>query len=192
MSRPVRTEPGGHWSRLHERLERVRDLAASSEHRTPEAERAILAARAHALAQPLSSGGPVDATAMVLIRLGDERFALPADAVREVFRVTELALLPGAAPPLVAVTVHRGELLMLIDIRRPRIGVTPALEGASVVAIQAGGERSGMLVDEIIGVELLAADAIHVPRGESRAHVRGVTDDAVTVLEPGALTRATT
>jgi chemotaxis signal transduction protein len=178
------------WARLRERLDRVRAGMAAAGERTPEQERAILVARARALAEQKLPHAPDDAEPMVLVRIGGERFAIPAADVCEAFRLSAAAMLPGAAPPLVAVTVHRGELLMLIDIRRASPSVPRALEGAMVVVAQARGERTGVLVDEVIGMESMAAGDVHPRRGEPRAHVRGVTAGAVTVLETNALSRA--
>lgn len=184
-------EPGtARWLRLRERLDRVRAGLASAGERTPDEERAILVARARALAEPKHGSVPDDAEPMVVVRIGEERFAIPAADVGEAVRLSAVAVLPGAAPPLVAVTVHRGDLLMLLDIRRARGASVPSLEGAMAVVVQSGAGRVGVLVDAVIGVELVAAADVHPRRGEPRAHVRGVTADAVTVLETNALSRA--
>jgi purine-binding chemotaxis protein CheW len=83
--------------------------------------------------------------AFVLFRLGDERYALPADGV-------EAVAPPPKAPPssIAATLVHRGEVFALVD-ARARFGAPAGVPGAALI-LRAGGLSAGLLVDAVEGV----------------------------------------
>jgi purine-binding chemotaxis protein CheW len=121
-------------------------------------------------------------------RLGGEHFALPlADLVR-VLPVTELVPLPGARPPLSAVAPWRGGLLPVLDLRL--LGGRPhgIADLTRILVLAGNGAAAGILAERVDEIEYLDPDRIRPPdAGEAGAHVRGVTPDAVLVLDAAAL-----
>lgn len=153
----------------------------------------VLEARARALAVPAGAPAPADAFTVITARIARESYGFEAAHVREVIRLAEFAALPGAEPPLFAVTAWRGDLLPLLDIRRS-LGLSPtALNDLRHVLVLGGGSAPlGVLVDEVIGMaSVREADVRPIREGDHAAHelVRGVTSDALVVLATSALAR---
>ncbi|HET6585061.1 MAG TPA: chemotaxis protein CheW [Nannocystaceae bacterium] len=174
-----------------ERLRLLRERAEASETRTAERDAAVLAERARLLAKPVAASSAADVVEAITLRLAKELYAIEASAVLEAVTLTELAPLPGAIPPVFAVTVWRGELLLLLDVRRALGLTSAALSDLRHVVVLAGDEGPvGILVDEIVGVTSLSLMDVRPLSPESPSDVvRGVTPSAIVVLEPSALTR---
>lgn len=157
--------------------------------------KAVLETRARALARPLAEAPSPDAMAVVSVRLAREHYAFEAAHVLEVMPLAELTPLPGAEPPVFAVTTWRGELLLLLDIR-PSLGLSAAAlnDLRHVVVLDGGTTPVGILVDEVLEMATIRRASVRplgLPGGAARDLVRGVTDDALIVLDSGALTRTT-
>jgi purine-binding chemotaxis protein CheW len=156
---------------------------------TPERRRAVLEERARQLArapEPIDQGERLEG---VVFSLGGERFMVESRLVTEVARVGERARLPGAGWPVAALTAWRGELLTLHDLREQPSAGTPLPERAVVL----GGSTAAfaLLADQVEGVRALPVAAIRSPgAGRKREFVRGVTDDAVLILDAEAMLRA--
>ncbi len=179
------------WTALRRRLAAAGRALAEREARSEEQSRAILVERARELAK-VETPLPDDRVSMVLFRLAGERYAIEASCVREVFRLTDLAMLPGAEPPLVAVTVRRGDLLMVLDLRRGLGLPADALDDLRLVlVIERPGAAAGLLADEVLEVVPLRPREIDRSAGgrTRNDYVHGVTHDAVVVLEASALLR---
>lgn len=189
MTSGERSDTAGRWAELRRRLAAVSG-PASTELSTDQ-EQTLLEERARLLARPVErtrSGDRLEP--YVQFRADEARYAVPAADVLEVVRVTELALLPGAEAPLVGVTAHRGDLLMVVDVRTAGVTGSMAEESHQVLVLQSGGARVGLMVDELLGIEVLAADELHQPTRGGTVPVAGVTGTGVAVIETRALTRA--
>jgi chemotaxis signal transduction protein len=177
------------WNVLRRRLDQI--ASAVEALHSPAEVQAILSDRARALAKrPEREGGTANAGMYVLVRLEQDRYALPAALVREVFRPAEAALLSGAERPLVAVVAHRGELVALLDVRETTIGDGDPGEAWMAVAIDHAGKRAALVVDELLGVQMIAPETIHEVPAAGRVPATGVTTDGTLLLDPRALTRA--
>lgn len=160
---------------------------------TGEQVRALLEERARVLARPVGrgpGGGTVEAVSFVL---ADERYAIESRFVVEVFPLADLALLPGAKAPVLGVTGWRGGLLTVLDLR-PLLGIsTTALNDLGrVIVIGEARAAFGILVDSVREiVSLRECDVRAPPDGVAvrRDYVRGVTGDALVVLDGGRLLR---
>jgi purine-binding chemotaxis protein CheW len=119
--------------------------------------------------------------------MAGERFGVPTAAVVEVFRPREIARLPESEAPLVGVTVWRGELLELLDLRA-LLGLARSVEDAltHVAVLEAGRSRLGLLVALEREILSVPTDEVHGV-GEQSRYVRGVTQAGVQVLDPSAL-----
>lgn len=146
----------------------------------------VMARRTRELARPIESTTRAGGILLLHFTLGGERLAIEARWLLGVAKVTLLAGLPGAEAPVRGVTVWRGELLTVLDIR-PNLGIsTAALSDLTRILVL--GERRprfGLLVDSVSEVaDLPTADLLPVPSGSlSREYMIGVTADAGLVLD---------
>ncbi len=153
-----------------------------------------LTVRARLLARRPAEPRRGEAIDALLFLLGEERYAIETRFVREVARFRDFTVVPGAPEVLVGVTSLRGEILPVFDLR-PLLGLARnRLNDLSrAIVLEEGDERIAFLADEareIVKVPLsaLAAPAA-LPEGMERALLRGVTADALIVLDGAALLR---
>jgi purine-binding chemotaxis protein CheW len=155
--------------------------------------REILEERARMLARPLASLDALsagDATA-ITFSVARERYAVESRFVFAVFRLTDLTPLPGAEAHVAGLTRWRGDLLTLLDVRGLVGAPTHGLDDlARVIVIGARSAEFGLLADTVGDpMPLRSADIVPLPPGRGAAtHVlRGVTRDAILVLDAAAL-----
>lgn len=158
---------------------------------TNAAVRELLERRARALARPAAAPRAGGSVQLVTFALGSETYALESRCVVEVFRLGELALLPGATPPVFGLTTWRGGPLVVLDLR-PLLGVpATALDDLRhVVVMGAASAMFGVLVDAVHEVrEVASAAVLEPPEGVAvqRTYLWGVTGDALLVLDGGKL-----
>jgi purine-binding chemotaxis protein CheW len=157
--------------------------------------RTILQERARQLARPLTTVGKGDASAadaapVLVARLGDERASIALDHIIEVYRASELTPIPGAQAPVVGLIAWRGRVLTVLDISHTR---SRAIEMTDATRILVIGQRTasfGIIADEVEDVqELNAQEAVPIDNisPSRREFVRGVTADALVVLDAAAL-----
>lgn len=188
MSSRERERPGSvDWAEIRRRVETAGRALAGEVGVPPERERQVLEERARALARPATPptvGGTIEA---ITFALANEVYALESRYVVEVFRLAELALLPGAEPPVFGVTAWRGELLTILDLRQV-LGVPVAALNDLSRVIVLGAERPafGILADAVRELVTLDAAAVREPPegvAAKREYLRGTSDDAVLVLD---------
>ena len=96
----------------------------------------------------------------LLIRLGEDRFAIDADVVVEVIPLVRLRALPGAPPGSVGVMIFRGDAIPVVDLSIIAMGTaTPARLMTRIVIVRYEHESSigvssllGLLVPEVLEV----------------------------------------
>jgi purine-binding chemotaxis protein CheW len=125
--------------------------------------------------------------------LAGERWGIEAGYVLQVFRLADLARLPGAPPPVLGVTAWRGRMLTVLDLRQALGLAATALDELDRV-IALGEERPafGVLADTVEDIVTLRASAIQPARegGQARREfLKGVTTDAVVIVDAAALLR---
>jgi purine-binding chemotaxis protein CheW len=153
--------------------------------------RAVLEQRARALARPVAAPVAGDTVELITFVLADELCAVEARYVVEVLRLGGLALLPGAEPPLLGVTVWRGGLLNIVDLRA-LLGISVAAphDAGMVVVLGETAAAFGILVDAVRDlVTLPLAQVREPPDGVAvkRDYLRGVTGDALLVMDAAKL-----
>jgi purine-binding chemotaxis protein CheW len=130
-------------------------------------------------------------TPFVVFQLGGEEYAIDARVVLQVIVLRDMTPLPGARAPLFGVTHWRGDVLTILDLRellgvRPR-GVTDL---SRVVVVGGQAAPFGILADAAREFLDIAESAIHdLPPDERarRALVRGITQDAVLIMDTDGL-----
>ena len=127
-----------------------------------------------------------------VFRLAREAYAIEVAALKQIFPLRDLARLPGARAPLIGLTAWRGGLLRVIDLLaalgRTQGGI--ADQGRVLVIGQPDAGEFGVLVDAVEDViQLSDEDVKAAPSGETNSLVRGVTRDAVLVLDAPEMLR---
>jgi purine-binding chemotaxis protein CheW len=127
------------WEQAHRRLEAAR-LALADEP-SPEAERALLAERARALAAPREAPLPeASADDVVVFTLCGERFGVDAGQVIEAFELGTPTPVPGTPERVIGVVNHRGRVLGVFDVRGVLVPDGPRdAELTQAVAVRADG-----------------------------------------------------
>jgi purine-binding chemotaxis protein CheW len=163
--------------------------------KTDTAVQTILRDRARQLARPLVTTRDMDAAgakaASVLVtRLGDERASIALDHIIEVYRAAELTPIPGARTPVIGVVAWRGRILTVLDIAHSRSAPIAITDATRIIVVGQLTPSFGIFADEVDDVQdLNAQDAqtvAEVAPGR-REFVRGVTADALVVLDAAAL-----
>lgn len=149
-------------------------------------EQKLLETRARALAR--RKRRRADATVeIVIFSLARATYAIELKHLRQVFQLVDLALLPGAEPPLIGVTAWRGELIRVLDLTRildvPQGGPT---DRSRVLVLGDGRSAFALLVDRILDVKELPEKQLSPTDAR---YVRGATADAVAVLDGENLIR---
>jgi purine-binding chemotaxis protein CheW len=181
------------WETVRTRLQRIEAAAEEMLNPSPDRAREIMDARARALAQvPVSSRPPGSHLEVVLFGLGRECYAIETRFVREVVRLTDFTPVPGAPDLIVGVTNLHGAIVAVVDLGRffnvPRKGLTDL---SRVIVLGTQDVEFGVLADEAYGQMALAIEDILTPpeevSGAGRASLRGVTEEAIIVVDGAAL-----
>jgi purine-binding chemotaxis protein CheW len=193
------------WDEVRARLAQAAVRTEQALALTPEAARSLMEKRARALAHRSESevirgirlpGQPRMGELLNLITFGivGERYAIETHFVREVMPFTESTPLPGAPDILIGLINVRSEILPLFDLRR-FLGTAPTAAAARAHIIVLGGETPafGLLAHTVEEVTFLDIEEVMEPPehsgGLSRACVRGVTRDALLLLDGAELLR---
>ncbi len=96
---------------------------------------------------------------MLLLRLGEDRFALPVGVVREVIDTPPITRVPLAPEAVAGVAAVRGEIVPVVDLGM-RLRKRPTMAAPRLVTVEGGGieGRVGLLADDVIGITQVASD----------------------------------
>ena len=159
---------------------------------TPESQ-AILAERAHALARNDDLAAAEIGEPILSFVLGGARYCLPATAVRETLRLSQITPLPAVPPVILGLTNVRGRLLTCIDLR-PLLDLAPAppTSDALLLIVAAAGLEMGLMVDTVLAVHPHTMALEPTPAalaGRGVGWVRGVDADLALHIDPELLLR---
>ncbi len=153
----------------------------------------ILAERSRQLAQPSPAEMPLgEVVEFVAFRLGDERYGIESEFIREVVAVPEITWLPGVPEFVAGICNVRGKITSVVDLKR-LLGLP--LKGLSdfhtVIVAQSGAMEVGLLVDHVFGTELAALEALQpslVSRGGTdKGLIRAITPGCIALIDGKAL-----
>lgn len=118
------------------------------------------------------STGQIPPTELVVVRLGDCRYALPMSAVAEVGRPPGLTRVPGLPSWVAGVANWRGRVLAVLDLRSLLAAGTGGLDRRGrLVVLSHGGVRVGLLVEAVAGGAVLDPETLE----QSLAHLPETT-----------------
>ncbi|HWS15484.1 MAG TPA: chemotaxis protein CheW, partial [Candidatus Methylomirabilis sp.] len=104
------------------------------------------------------------ARSLLVFSLGAEWCAVDLVHVRRVLRPGRIARVSGAAPEVLGLMNHQGEVLCVLDLRRilssGKEAAPAATEGKFIVVLQHGGKEAGFLVDGVRDVKELPASSV--------------------------------
>jgi purine-binding chemotaxis protein CheW len=180
------------WAEIRRRVEAAGHALAPESRLSPDRARTLLEERARALArtaEPLAAPG--ERLEVVTFSLANELYAIECRFIVEAFPLRNLSPLPGAEPPVIGVTSWRGELLTILDLRVVLgIPVTALNDLTRVLVLGAERPAFGILADQVAGTAILTASEVRpLPEAAAarREYLRGITSDAVLVLEAARL-----
>jgi purine-binding chemotaxis protein CheW len=181
------------WGDIRRRIDEAREGLRDSVRVTAEQAQLMLDQRARELARRPDWKRSETAHDALVFGVAGQRYAIESRFVVEVFHLADLALLPGAAPPVIGVVGWRGRLLTIMDLRAMLGLPTTALDDLGRVIVL-GDERPefGVLADTVEEITPLSEGDVRLPqRGihVSERYVRGVALDAVLVLDAAELLR---
>jgi purine-binding chemotaxis protein CheW len=156
---------------------------------TGEIKRSILKARAKRLArqeEPLPLLSENDFHIMVFLVAG-QSYAFDGQVVREVGSCKELTRIPCTPPFIAGVVNVRSEIIPALDTRY-LFQLPPGWsDNSKLIILQDNEMRLGILADEVLGVERISYSSLRPPLAdmtqEQSRHIRGLTDDAIIVID---------
>ena len=181
------------WESVRERLGKATAATESTLRVSTERAREIMDARAQALARVQQSAPDAgEVLEVATFALADERYAIETRFVSEVTRLTDCTRVPGTPDCLLGVTNLRGEILSVIDLRKFfDLPIRELSDQSRVIVLGVERAEFGVLADAAHEVTSLRRDELlEVPgsvTGLGREYLRGVTSDALIVLDGAAL-----
>ena len=148
----------------------------------------VLKRRAEQLARlPLSLEEDGEHIEVLACRLGSERYAVETRCLRAVQWVSGITPVPSTPSFVVGIVSVRGEIVTLLDLAAMiSVGSWTTLDPAPVLLLGLPGIRSGLVVDEVLGVEKFRIDALQ-PSLSGREFARGVGPQDTVLLDLEAL-----
>jgi purine-binding chemotaxis protein CheW len=147
----------------------------------------LLRRRAEQLAKLPLSPDAGDEVEVLACRLGGERYAVETRCLRAVQWVSGITSVPCTPSFVVGIVSVRGEIVTLLDLGAMiGSGAWAAVDPAPVLLLGLPGIRSGLVVDEVLGVEKLKLELLQ-PSLSGREFARGVAPQDTVLLDLEAL-----
>jgi chemotaxis signal transduction protein len=175
------------WQAARARLDAAQAALLAIDEPSDETLRDVLHARAVALAVPRAVAAAVEIVELIVFRLGGLRYAIGARDALESITIAEMTALPGVPNFYRGLISHRGLIYPLVDIR-PLLGETVDDGAAPAQAILFSSDScaAALAADTVEGFVRIDAATIVAGSGddaEQNAAIRGVTADAIVVLD---------
>jgi len=144
----------------------------------------------HLTAAPRPSVSDEPVREILTFALNGEAYGVPLTQVLEILGVRSITRVPRSPEDVVGVCTVRGELVTVIDTRRRLEPRAPRAQnrGRILVTSTQAGEKVGLLVDEVLGVQRFSQAQIEptagVLVGDVSSHIESIArkGTAVTVL----------
>jgi len=90
---------------------------------------------------------------LVGFRVGDVRYAVPIDRVREIVNPSAVVSLPHPPPGVIGVADYRDDIIPIVDLRmRFGLGRTSATRKTKWIVVDVAGRNVALVVDSVTGV----------------------------------------
>ena len=166
--------------------------AAGPDDRWSDEDRAILEARTRSLAAPPFARESGEGIEALVLRVGGERYTLPADAVRAVAALSRLSPLPHSPPSVAGLTSRGGVIVPVFHLRAVLgLALTALPEYGRIVLLGEGSGQLALIVDAVEGTTRVDPTSLRPAPSTlvatAGALIRGVDRDGVPLLDPEAL-----
>ena len=94
----------------------------------------------------------------LVVKVGDERYAIAVEEVREVRTGLDPTPLPGAPPAVLGLENVRGEVIPVVDLGG-LIGAGARDDPAAIVVVEGGGRCAALAVGELLEVMPLSEES---------------------------------
>lgn len=152
-------------------------------------ERAVFHTRAHNLMQVVENLEAAERIPLSIIELGEERFGVGLEVVREFSHLRRVTIIPCCPPHIAGNMNLRGDILTLVDIRG-LLNIPAGSVAAEVMVIESGELSIGVPVDKVLEVIYLQpADIAHLTAAaheERNEYCKGVArygEGVVSILD---------
>lgn len=150
---------------------------------------AVLKLRAEQLAKLSVVSDASEEIEVIVCRLGAEHYAVESRHLRAVQWASSVTPVPCTPSYVIGIVSVRGEIVTLLDLAS-MIGLTSAPAAAAtnpglarpVLLLGLTGQRSGLVVDEVLGVQRLQLEHLQ-PSLSGREFARGVGPDNTVLLD---------
>ena len=180
------------WDSLRMRLSVAEAQLEEGGTMSAEDARAILDERARALAKPLVARTDLDAYDVMVFRVGEETYGVPLEHVVEVARGAGVTPLPGVERPVIGITGWRGRILTVLDVSSAAGSQTEPGDETRIVVLGERRAAFGVIANAIDSIRKVADESLtpslEEPAGRDE-YVRGITNDAIVMLDVPALIR---
>ncbi len=181
------------WPGVRRRMQASTEALHDALHPNDEAIRDAFERSAQRLAERTLEGADSDdALAVLVFRLGTDRYAVKLNEVAEVGPLRRYTRVPGGPSELFGVISHRGEIRSVINLGR-LLGreSEQQIKHGFFVHVRTGAREIRLRVDELDQVlDLRTADIISVKEADVRLpdhFVTGLTRDGIAILQADAL-----
>jgi purine-binding chemotaxis protein CheW len=181
------------WPQLKQRVADAERALARRGELDPDQRRAVLAARARALAARRPPAAPAgESIELVEFALARHRFAIETRVVREVQALKDLTGVPCTPPFVSGIMNAHGRVIAVIDLRRFfELGESGLSDLSKVIILHQGENEFGVLADTVVGTcRLPLADLQNPPAaavGRRRRCLRGATAQQLLVIDGARL-----
>jgi len=160
-------------------------MTLASRARNPEHAR-VLRERARVLARSSAMvASHIAAAEVTVVRVGDERFGLPVEGLREVLELPTVTRLPGMPSHVLGVCQIRGALLSVVDLAR-WLRVQHASEARYLAVLEGPTGAIGLTIEQAEGSRSYTSDDLERSQGglqNDGRPVLAVARDLVTILD---------
>ena len=166
------------WGEIHNRFKLLEHGPAAAP--APEELASLWRRRAVELAEtPDRDCEAGEMLTLVLLRLGDDRYAVPIGSVREILKVGRITPVSTAPAFVLGVINLRGAVRTILDLR-VFLGLEagPVGDGARIIIAESGGMLAGILVEQVEEIVDVPAAQIRPPlspaKGAVEEYVTGI------------------
>lgn len=119
----------------------------------------LLEMERRAVQRSTSAADAADQWVGVGLRVGQERYVVPREQIREVMKRPDLTRVPGAGPWMLGLANIRGQLIPIIDLKLLcGLEASPGERTARVVMVNSDEVPMGIVVDEVYGFRRFALE----------------------------------
>ena len=185
--------PSTQWEMIRRRLKTVQETLEHESTPTVEEEKAILKARAKAMAQvPVGAQDDIVEREIVLFRLAHETYGLESCHIREIYPLREFTPLPCTPSFVMGLVNVRGHLISILDLKRFfDLRVEQLDSNSQIIILQNNEMEFGVLADGLLGVQQITLESLQpsLPTltGVRQEFLLGITAERAIILDAAKL-----